>query len=67
MKNTSFKLFIVISWIYCLGHIIFSFPTDTFVIRAVTGVMSMVFSCSLLFFLLKMIDNKKQKKMKLNG
>jgi len=66
MKNTLFKIIIVISWIYCLGHILFSFPTDTFVMRAVTGVMSMVFSCSLWFFLLKMIDNKKQKKMKVN-
>ena len=65
MKNILFKLVIVISWIYCLGHIIFDFPNDTFVMRAVTGVMSVVFSCSLLFFLLKIIDNKNQKKIEM--
>lgn len=66
MKSILFKIFIVISWIYCLGHILFGFPNDTFLIRAVTGVMSTFFSCSLLFFLLKIIDNKKQRKMKVN-
>lgn len=66
MKNILLELFIVISWIYCLGHILFGFPNNTFLMRAVTGVMSMVFSCSLLFFLLKIIDNKKQKKVEVN-
>ncbi len=62
MKNILFKLLIVVSWIYGLGYILFDFSNDTFVMRAITGVMSLVFSCSLLFFLLKIIDNKKQKK-----
>lgn len=66
MMNILFKLFTVISWIYCLGLILFRFPNDTFVMRMVTGIMSMVFSCSLLFFLLKIIDNKKQKKIEVN-
>lgn len=58
MKNTFSILFIVIAWIYGMGHILFGFPNDTFVMRALTGVMTFVFSCSLLFFLLKIIDNK---------
>ena len=63
MKNTLYKFFIVISWIYSLGHILFGFPNDTFLMRALTGVMTFVFSCSLLFFLLKIIDNKKKTEM----
>ena len=62
MKNLLFKLFIGMSWIYCLGHILFGYPHETFVMRAATGVMSIVFSCSLLFLLLKAIDNNGQKK-----
>lgn len=66
MKSNIFKLFIVISWIVCLGHIIIGFPMDTFVMRAITGLMSIFFSCSLLFLLLKIIDKKRQKKMVMN-
>lgn len=62
MKKIVFQLLIVVSWIYCLGYILFDFPTDHFVMRAVKGVLSIVFSCSLLLFLFHIIDNKKQKK-----
>lgn len=57
-----FKSLIVISWLYCLGYILLGFPNENVVIRALTGIMSLIFSCSLLFFLLKSIDNKIQKK-----
>ena len=63
MKNILFKLFIVVAWIYCLGHILYGFPTDTVVMRSVKGVMSIVFSCSLLFFLFKILDKKQKKEM----
>ena len=59
MRNIVVKLLIGLSWIYSLGHILFGFPNDTFIMRAVTGVMSMIFSYSLLLFLLKVFDNKK--------
>ncbi|MGG2055471.1 hypothetical protein ABFY48_13835 [Lysinibacillus pakistanensis] len=64
MKIILFKLFIVVTFIYCCGFIIFDFPSDTFVMRAVKGVMSMVFSCSLLFFLIKILDKKQKKELK---
>lgn len=60
MKKTLLKSIIVTSYIYCLGYIFFGFPNDTFVMRTITGVMSIIFSCSLL---LKIPDNKKQKKV----
>lgn len=62
MKKIVFQLLIVVSWIYCLGYILFDFPTDHFVMRAIKGVLSIVFSCSLLLFLFHIIDNKEQKK-----
>lgn len=62
MKKIVFQLLIIVSWIYCLGYILFDFPIDTFVMRAVKGVLSIVFSCSLLLFLFKIIDTKKKKK-----
>lgn len=60
MKKTLLKSIIVISYIYCLSYILFDFPNDTFVMRAITGVMSFIFSCSLL---LKILDDKKLKKV----
>lgn len=63
MKNNFFKVFIIVSWMYCLGYILFGFPTDTFVMRAIKSVMSIVFSCSLLFFLFKILDKKQKKEM----
>ncbi len=62
MKKIVFQLLIIVSWIYSLGYILFDFPTDNFGMRAVKGVLSIIFSCSLLLFLFKIIDNKKQKK-----
>jgi len=50
MKTILLKLLIAISWIYSLGYILFGLPNDTFLMRAITGVMSAVFSCSLWFF-----------------
>ncbi len=61
MKKTLLKLIIVISYIYSLAYILFGFSNDSFVMRAITGVMSTIFSVSLLYFLLKTIDNKKKK------
>ncbi|ETT86810.1 hypothetical protein MKZ08_09350 [Viridibacillus sp. FSL R5-0477] len=60
MKKTILKSIIVLSYIYCLGYILFDFPNDTFVLRTITGVMSFIFSYSLL---LKILDNKKEKKL----
>jgi len=57
-KKTLFKLFIVISYIYCLGYIFFDIPHNTFVMRGIHAIMSFTFSYSLLYFLLK---DKKQK------
>lgn len=61
MKKTLLNLLIVISYIYCLAYILFGFSIDSFVMRAVSGVMSTIFSVSLLYFLLKFLNNKKTK------
>ncbi|MGE7625253.1 hypothetical protein ACQKMD_20225 [Viridibacillus sp. NPDC096237] len=60
MKKTLLKSIIVFSYIYCIGYFLFDFPNDTFVMRIITGVMSFIFSCSLL---LKILDNKKEKEL----
>ncbi|MFJ8261200.1 hypothetical protein ACIQ4I_04460 [Rummeliibacillus sp. NPDC094406] len=57
-KKTLFKLFIVSSYIYCLGYIFFDIPHDTFVMRGIKGIMSITFSYSLLYFLLKRTKQK---------
>lgn len=58
MKKVFFNAMKVISGIYCLGYILFDFPNDTYVMRAITGVMSFIFSYSLLLFVFNKIDFK---------
>ncbi|MGE7933633.1 hypothetical protein [Viridibacillus arvi] len=60
MKKPILKSNIVFSYIYCIGYILFDYPSDTFVMRTITGVMSFIFSCNLL---LKILNNKKEKKL----
>ncbi len=58
--NTSFVKFVVtLSWIYCLAYILFGFPEDTLLMRAVTAVMSIVFTCSMFYGLLKVVERGK--------
>ncbi len=58
MKKKLFNFIIVISYIYCLGYILFDFPSNTLITRVATGIMSAIFSSSLLYFLLKFFDKK---------
>lgn len=62
MKKTLFNLIVVLSYIYSIGYILFDFPTDTYTMRAVHGVMTTICSCSLLYFVLRFFENRKSNK-----
>ncbi len=57
MKKTFVNLVIVISGIYCMGDILFGFPNDSFLMHDVTNILSTIFSCTLLCYFLKILDN----------
>ncbi|RIJ62982.1 hypothetical protein CW357_15980 [Rummeliibacillus sp. TYF005] len=44
------------SYFYCIGYIIFDYPTDTYLARGIRGIMSLIFTMSLLGFVLKYFD-----------
>lgn len=53
--------FSVIKWIaaiYSVGYIIFGYPNDTYIMRAITGIMTTIFSFNILVFLFKRNENK---------
>lgn len=58
MKKFFKYLILLISYIYCLGYIIFDYPTDTYLTRAIRGIMSTIFSISLWYFLLRYFDKQ---------
>lgn len=62
MKKAFFNAMKVISAIYCLGYILFDFPNDIYVMRAITWVMSFIFSYSLLLFVFNKVDIQFKKK-----
>lgn len=49
------------SYIYCIGYIIFDYPTDTYLARGIKGIMSLIFTMSLLGFVSKYFDNALKK------
>lgn len=57
MKKTLFNAINVIAAIYSLGYIAFGYPNDTYVMHAITGIMTTIFSVNLLIFLFTRIEN----------
>jgi len=58
--NIRFVKFVVtISWIYCAAYLLVDFPQDTLLMRTVTGGMVIVFTCSLFYGLLKVVERGK--------
>lgn len=54
-------IFTVIKWIaviYAIGYIIFGYPNDTYLMRAITGIMLTIFSVNVLIYLFKSIERK---------
>lgn len=58
MKKILKYAIIPASYIYCIGYIIFDYPTDTYLSRAIRGIMSLIFTMSLLSFVLRYFDKK---------
>lgn len=59
MNTSTLKFVVTLSWIYCLAYILFGFPQDTLPMRAVTAVMSIIFTCSMFYGLLKVVERGK--------
>ena len=59
MNTSTIKFVVTLSWIYCLAYILFGFPQDTLPMRAVTAVMSIIFTCSMFYGLLKVVERGK--------
>lgn len=61
MRNLKEIIFTAIKWIaaiYAIGYIIFGYPNDTYLMRAITGIMLTIFSVNLLIYLFKSIERK---------
>ena len=58
MKEIIFTAIKWIAAIYAIGYIIFGYPNDTFLMRAITGIMLTIFSVNVLIYLFKIIEKK---------
>ena len=61
MRNLKKNIFTIIKWIaaiYAIGYIIFGYPNDTYLMRAITGIMLTIFSVNVLIYLFKSIEKK---------
>ncbi len=61
MRNLKKIIFTVIKWIaaiYAIGYIILGYPNDTYLMRAITGIMLTIFSVNVLIYLFKSIEKK---------
>lgn len=58
MKKNIFTIIKWIAAIYSLGYIVFGYPNDTYVMRAITGIMMTIFSVNVLIYLFKRVENK---------
>ncbi|WP_299511975.1 hypothetical protein [uncultured Rummeliibacillus sp.] len=58
MKKFLKYIIITASYVYCIGYIIFDYPTDTYLSRAIKGIMSLIFTMSLLSFMLRYFDKR---------
>ena len=61
MKKSIFTIIKWIAVIYSLGYIIFGYEKDTYLIRAIHGIMLTIFSVNVLIYLLKGIEKMKNK------
>ena len=62
MKKSIFTIIKWIAAIYSLGYIIFGYSNDTYLMRAITVIMTGIFSFTILVYLFKSIDKKLETK-----
>lgn len=63
MKTLKRVIFTSIKWIaaiYAIGYIIFGYPNDTYLMRAINSILCTIFSVNVLIYVLKKIE-KNQK------
>lgn len=61
MSNLKKTIFTIIKWIaaiYAIGYIVFGYPKDTYLMRAITSIMLTIFSVNVLIYLFKSIEKK---------
>ena len=61
MKKNIFAMIKWIAAIYTLGYIIFGYPNDTYLMRAITGIMATIFAINVLIYIFKIIEKMKNK------
>ena len=61
MKKNIFAMIKWIAAIYTLGYIIFGYPNDTYLMRAITGIMATIFVINVLIYIFKIIEKMKNK------
>ncbi|MEK4699251.1 hypothetical protein MKX47_06605 [Solibacillus sp. FSL R7-0668] len=59
MKKNIFTSIKWVAAIYAIGYIIFGYPNDTYLMRAINGIMLTIFSVNLLIYLFIFIEKKK--------
>ncbi|MEX3745553.1 hypothetical protein [Lysinibacillus xylanilyticus] len=55
------NIFTIIKWvvaIYAVGYIVFGYPNDTYLMRAINGIMLTIFSVNIFIYLFKSIEKK---------
>ncbi|MGE7954791.1 hypothetical protein [Lysinibacillus xylanilyticus] len=55
------NIFTIIKWvaaIYAVGYIVFGYPNDTYLMRAINGIMLTIFSVNVFIYLFKSIEKK---------
>lgn len=58
MKKNIFTLIKWLAAIYTVGYIVFGYPNDTHLMRAINGIMSTIFSFNVLIYVFKNIEEK---------
>ena len=61
MKKSIFAMIKWIAAIYTLGYIIFGYPNDTYLMRAITGIMTTIFSINVLIYIFINYEKMKNK------
>lgn len=61
MKKSIFAMIKWIAAIYTLGYIIFGYPNDTYLMRAITGIMTTIFSINVLICIFINYEKMKNK------
>lgn len=58
MKKNIFTIIKWVATIYAVGYIVFGYPNDTYLMRAINGIMLTIFSVNVFIYLFKSTEKK---------